>query len=913
MTTGHGVASAETDAGGSPPEPSTESATAEGGTPTSREPAEVIAGTGQSNGSQSGPAAGGNASAPETSLSASGGANTHTSEDPPADEFETVIDDEPPEPGAAIDQHDDNAENPDSSLETAMTYDAPPAADDDLTSSTGADADVARSDAPSSHIGADTSYSVNEIDYAAVGFASADPSGQMHLTATTAATEDPSATTRIVSVAALSPIEAILAVPVRIVAGLLALVGLAPAATAPGTPVSPISRILELAWIAVRRVKSFFLNNAPAPSVVVSEPDAAGVIRGTIGSDPDGDRLNFRLVTPPTQGEVTVDEETGAFSYSPGAAGTHTFRVAIQDRGFHLHGLLGFFRPDGGHSTIATVSVTVPAGPNEAPVFESSGPPAVNEITGVVTGTVKATDADNDEVTYSVTPIDSTLGTVAINADSGRWTYVPSNAARLRAAQTSAEDAVSFTVTATDGRLPTSIGLSAPITPAAATVVDSIELTEVPTEVVVTLDGTVLVTDPSTPTLTVVDSDKTVTVVDLDFNPLIVRTEDNDTAWAVSADASYRIDLDGALTSVTRIADLPSAPEDLLVVRGSDYVLTTGSDGKLTFTDRTTGTQTTVELDGERVRRVAVVTETTTRTEIAGTTESGISRLAVFTDLGSARTMTTTAPGVAVGVTQTIDLGGRPTAITTSADRLYVTVTNEQGADRLVVIDTSGGETGEADWSVMGSVEVGRGAVGVAVDHDGVRGYVANKADGTVSVVELATREIVETVYTGSATSVGVSLDGRAFVADPSASAIRVIGDDFPTVVGEPGFTIDGQDLDGRVFGFINVTDADDSVTFLIDSGAGEFGTVTVDSVTGKWTFTPSAEARQGTVREVAFDIAAQVNDSFYTVEVIAPIIPFPQPAQCFILADVTDVGAPGTDASVRLIDLGGVHQASAG
>ena len=70
-------------------------------------------------------------------------------------------------------------------------------------------------------------------------------------------------------------------------------------------------------------------------------------------------------------------------------------------------------------------------------------------MTGVVTGSVSATDADGDTVRYSG-PTSTAKGNVAVNTD-GTFTYTPSELARHKALAGGAAATDSFTVTASDG------------------------------------------------------------------------------------------------------------------------------------------------------------------------------------------------------------------------------------------------------------------------------------------------------------------------------------------------------------------------------------------------------------------------------------------------------------------------------
>ncbi|NBP86108.1 MAG: hypothetical protein EBU54_13300 [Mycobacteriaceae bacterium] len=98
------------------------------------------------------------------------------------------------------------------------------------------------------------------------------------------------------------------------------------------------------------------------------------------------------------------------------------------------------------------MSVTIsPA--NSAPAGAKATVGAPNASTGVVSGSVSATDADKDVLSFSA-PASTAKGAITINASTGAFTYTPTAAARANAAKAgapAADKADSFTVTITDG------------------------------------------------------------------------------------------------------------------------------------------------------------------------------------------------------------------------------------------------------------------------------------------------------------------------------------------------------------------------------------------------------------------------------------------------------------------------------
>src|SRR5262249_37056001 len=137
----------------------------------------------------------------------------------------------------------------------------------------------------------------------------------------------------------------------------------------PARPVLPLPRLLELAFVAVRRT---FFNESPTARLDDFDVNTStGVATGQIiGEDPDGDQLTYRVKTPPAQGSVTVGPE-GKFTYTPpdgwtpATGGEVAFTIAVSDATSpHLHLFTG-----GGHEATYTVAFSY-SDFNSAPVVQ---------------------------------------------------------------------------------------------------------------------------------------------------------------------------------------------------------------------------------------------------------------------------------------------------------------------------------------------------------------------------------------------------------------------------------------------------------------------------------------------------------------------------------------------------------------
>lgn len=111
------------------------------------------------------------------------------------------------------------------------------------------------------------------------------------------------------------------------------------------TPGEPPTLWTLLAFVRRELQRTFFNSHPHADPMITSQTD--DLVTGTIGAvDPDGDRLVYTIVgRGPALGRVSIDQETGAFTYTPVVdfstlGGSDRFTVEISDETRpHLHGL----------------------------------------------------------------------------------------------------------------------------------------------------------------------------------------------------------------------------------------------------------------------------------------------------------------------------------------------------------------------------------------------------------------------------------------------------------------------------------------------------------------------------------------------------------------------------------------------
>ncbi|MGE2833533.1 Ig-like domain-containing protein [Mycobacterium sp. SMC-4] len=197
------------------------------------------------------------------------------------------------------------------------------------------------------------------------------------------------------------------------------------------------------------------LNVAPSRPTVgdVTTGINSGVVIGKISAgDTDGDTLTFTARPTTRKGTVAIAAD-GTFTYTP----TEAAREAASGRFAPSWVKRDSFivRVDDGHGGVRLVTVRVPIAPvhvNQSPTDGAFTAGEPDPVSGRVIGTVTATDAENDALTFSA-PIVTAKG-AALVASNGSFVYTPNDIARHRVTADDATDADkidTFTVTVNDG------------------------------------------------------------------------------------------------------------------------------------------------------------------------------------------------------------------------------------------------------------------------------------------------------------------------------------------------------------------------------------------------------------------------------------------------------------------------------
>lgn len=219
------------------------------------------------------------------------------------------------------------------------------------------------------------------------------------------------------------------------------------------------------------RVKVAPSNSAP----VAGAPDVGaprstdGAVRGSVPvTDPDGDRISYRVSTAPQRGDLAVGTD-GSFTYTPTDGARHTAATGAAGTATDTATLAATDRY-GATTTIPLEVTIVPR--NAVPTNARTTVNQPDSSTWMVTGTVRADDADGDPLTYRG-PTATAKGEIAVTAV-GAFTYTPTATARQNASApgaTAADRADTFVVTVDDGHggivtVPVAVAVGpAPVTP----------------------------------------------------------------------------------------------------------------------------------------------------------------------------------------------------------------------------------------------------------------------------------------------------------------------------------------------------------------------------------------------------------------------------------------------------------------
>ena len=604
---------------------------------------------------------------------------------------------------------------------------------------------------------------------------------------------------------------------------------------------------------------------------------------------------------------------------------------------------------DASQQTFAVMAMA--AATNSAPVVPAQPVGRSDAVTGVVTGTVIATDPDGNTLAYTLAG-DPASGTVTIDDETtGTYTYTPTQAARLDAYTTSGLDTDTFTVAVSDGQQTVTAPVPVNIKPARYENQAPTAVGTSPSGVVVSPDGTrMFVANTGSGTVSVInastgqliDTNRSTSKVDS------INVGSSPSALALSApspDGTQRlyvtntgsntvsvIRINTSTDTYQRIDANPSSSSMDIAVGSSPSALAFSPDGtRLYVANRNSNTVSVIGTDPAN-------TATYNRLIDANPNLTGIqsisvgsspSALAVSPITGQVYVANRSSNTISVisntnntySVVKTITVGSEPSSLAFTPDRSRLYAVNTGSATVSVIgTDPTNSSTynqlidANPNLSGIQSISVGSSPSSVVFTPDGSLAYVANGND-TVSVVKTADYTVFATVTidpnaeTTGGHVVALSPDGtRIYVTDAVDRTVRVLGlipvNYNAPVVGGDTIPNGADPVTGVVTGEMNVDDPDrDRLTYTLAEPPAKGGTVTFDQQTGAFSYTPSQAARDQAAATSELDedtFGVFVSDGIATTHtsVRVQVAPTPSPTAPFTNVLVT-VGSGPSGAAV--------------
>jgi YVTN family beta-propeller protein/VCBS repeat-containing protein len=566
-------------------------------------------------------------------------------------------------------------------------------------------------------------------------------------------------------------------------------------------------------------------NTAPTGTATVGDPDPiTGIISGAMSfSDTDDDTLTYSGSTSAAKGSITVNPD-GTFTYTPTPEARHN--AATDGAGADLTQDIFAISVGDGHGATSTLTVVVPISPvNAAPTAHPAfGDPG---STGLVGGSLVASDTDGDTLTYAVTSPPAG-GTVTVYPD-GTFSYDPTDAARLRAGFTQEAETDSFTVTITDGHGGVTIVPVSGITVGPAQLgVSTVTVGSAPGPMVISGDDA-YVANSGGNTVSVID-----TTTDPDSVTVTIPSVSNPSGAAVNGDRLYVSNwsssavtvVDTTTNTVVQAIGSVYRPMGMDVSGGRLYVANYGNPP---------GSGTTVTV-------IDLGSNTVTETINVGSRPYGVTANGSTVYVSNSGSNTVSVIDTATNtVTQTVAVGARPLGMAINGDRLYVT---NFYSNSVTVIDT-------ATNTVIGApIPVGSQPNGIAFSPDGSLGYVSSYNDDTVTVFDTTTNTVIDSVRVGAAPATALaSPDGNILVSNSGGNTVSVIsllpGQNTAPTPATPAYTVDNlYPVTGIVDGAVRATDVNaDVLNYSVPATSTKGGAVTVNQA-GVFTYTPTTTLR---------------------------------------------------------------------
>ncbi len=563
------------------------------------------------------------------------------------------------------------------------------------------------------------------------------------------------------------------------------------------------------------------------------------------------------------------------------AARKQSGRTAIEATG----DLAGSVTPTS--QTVEPLALAQATAVNSAPVLPYAQPVGRHDASGLVIGTVVADDPDGDPRTFQLVS-QPAHGTVALHATTGAYTYTPTQARRLDAYWTSNVDTDTFTVSVSDGQQTVTTPVQVNIKPGRYENQSSIAVGTNPSAVAT--DGTrMYVVNTSNNSVSVVNA---VTGQRIDANPsssssMDISVGSSPSALALSADGRALfvantagnsvsvIRIDTVANTYTRVDASPGSSSMDISVGSAPSALALSSDGtRLYVANRSSNSVSVININVGANTYTRVDANPGSSSSMDISVGSAPSALALSSDgtrlyVANSSSQSVSMIRVTSGWQRTdMTVGSAPSGLALSTpvagtQMLYVTNRLSNSMSVMRVSPNTFQRIDAYPGATSNDIAVGPAPSSVAVSPDGSLAYVAN-GDDTVTIVVTKNYTVHATVTIDTAAestgghSTAMSPDGvHLYVSDAVDRTVRVLDlitvNTAPTV---PGDSIPSapDPVSGVVTGRINVLDADDDrlMYTLAQTPAG--GTVTVNSQTGVFTFTPNQAARNQAAATPSFD-----------------------------------------------------------
>ena len=561
---------------------------------------------------------------------------------------------------------------------------------------------------------------------------------------------------------------------------------------------------------------------------------------------------------------------------------------------------------------------------NSAPTITGVQVGQPDPATGVVAGSVTASDPDNDQLSYAVsTPPDSALGTVTLDRTTGTWSFTPTTPGLVSAWASDTPLSATFTITVSDAQAATAVPVTATTSVPTASLAAIIQrFGSTPSAVAVGSDGTLYVANSGANTLSIITPTNTTTVT-VGRSPQAVTVGSDGRVWVVnSGDSTVTVtNPSGSILRTISVGQEPSAitmgsdgaayvantgqgtvtvinPTSYVIDRGIITVgatptgIATGPDGRIYTANFGDGTISIIDPANDYAVDAL---------DISGTNPYGIAVSAegwiyVTAPLNDAVTLfrpteipsdsggtVVTTSGSNAYTSQSISVSGAPTAISSGRNGIFYVTSYD--ANALTVIDPQGVATD--------TIPIGRGPTAVAVGPDD-NVYVSNGGADSITVID-PLNQVVNTLFVGvKPFTVTLGYNGELLATRKYDGSVIVIP---KSLSAGPTYTASSWPTTGSVAGAALAANSDGLVYLSL---GGYFG-AGVTAYTPEGYYVASAGSfSTSTARGHVYDIAVSPNGSVFA-----------------LLADGLFVHDPTTGLDSRLICAahcsGGVWNGSAG